>query len=184
MLTPEEIKRLPLPIIGLFNGLENEVVTNLADRLKFVGELNESERYRYKALNDYIDLENRFNNLKMDFDKQTQKEVDSLLEESARQCYLDDMGRYRLANKGLIHYYQNRRVQQLVDGIKLSTKGEFSNLARGMVLYDVDGEPHALNKVFSKTIDQAIFNVSTDKTPWQQTIWQCCHGLFIHLSNS
>lgn len=168
MLTPEEIKQLPLPIIGLFNGLENEVVTNLADRLKFVGELNESERYRYKALNDYIDLENRFNNLKMDFDKQTQKEVDSLLEESARQCYLDDVGRYRLANKGLIHYYRNRRVQQFVDGIKLSTKGEFSNLARGMVLYDIDGKPHALNKVFSKTIDQAIFYSASGVYSYQE----------------
>ena len=168
MLTPEEIKQLPLPIITLFNGLENEVVTNLADRLKFVGELNESERYRYKALNDYIDLENRFNNLKMDFDKQTQKEVDSLLEESARQCYLDDVGRYRLANKGLIHYYRNRRVQQFVDGIKLSTKGEFSNLARGMVLYDVDGKPHALNKVFSKTIDQAIFYSASGVYSYQE----------------
>lgn len=93
----------------------------------------------------------------------TEAEIERIYDDILQEDYARYEPIYRQMGKSFIPYRENEQLQQLVEGIRKQTKGEFKNITQslGFAIKRTDGTANflPLAKAYQKTLDKAAFSM-------------------------
>ena len=167
-ITPEFMYSLPLPLIYLFQRLEEQILEDICSRLAVTGEMTETaiehirslqrRGYDYKKINEYIRK-----TLKL-----TQSEFDAVWNKAVQrnQQYFDT-----LIDDNLILGENNFNADlfmQEINAIEMQTLGELTNITRsmGFAYRAPDGTVKVddIGRMYQRVLDDALMRVESGQS--------------------
>ncbi len=167
-ITPEFMYSLPLPLIYLFQRLEEQILEDICSRVAMTGEMTETaiehirslqrRGYDYKAINEYIRK-----TLKL-----TQSEFDTAWNKAVQsnQQYFDT-----LIDDNLILGENNFNADlfmQEINAIEMQTLGELTNITRsmGFAYRAPDGTVKVddIGRMYQRVLDDALMRVESGQS--------------------
>ena len=167
-ITPEFMYSLPLPLMRLYQRLEEQVLEDICSRVAMIGEMTETaiehirslqrRGYDYKAINEYIRK-----TLKL-----TQSEFDTVWNKAVQrnQQYFDT-----LIDDNLILGENNFNADLFmaeINAIEMQTLGELTNITRsmGFAYRAPDGTVKVddIGKMYQRVLDDALMRVESGQS--------------------
>lgn len=156
MLTPEYYKELPNEILEIFEELEDEIIRDIARRLKKTGELTETAKWQIQKL---IDRGYDYREIKKEIRRVSDlsnKELTKMIDRSAIEAYKNDMLKYAIGKKFLPEYRDNQNILKIVEAIKRTAS--FDNIT-GTLGVPSDGEVVLLEDFYRKSMGKAVLKI-------------------------
>ncbi len=164
MLSDDAINNLIQPIVDRQEAINTFVLQLIANRLGQIGTMSKSDLWRLRMMFEMgVDAQklnkelSRITNLQV-------RDIRRIIEEVARDSYLDVKPFYDYRELPYIPFAENKRIQQIVNAIAVQTSNTYVNLSNskmiGMVTHDsITGKRKVFRSVestYKTTIDQAI----------------------------
>ncbi|MSS77392.1 hypothetical protein HV819_02180 [Anaerococcus sp. AGMB00486] len=179
MLSPEYMGRVTDNLIELYQDLEDEIIEDIANRISKNGYLTATAQRQAEVLiqNGYTTSE--IESLIEDRLEEIDGELNNIIDISAIKHYEDEQKAYRLANKEMVDYSKNRNVENTVNVARDRLIEGNGNITKSLGVV-VNGEDILLNDFYRKTLNQAVFKVSSGAFSREQVV----RGLVNDISNS
>ena len=173
MLTPEFLESFPQPIFGLFQELEDEILSDISRRIAKTGKITDTAQWQIERLNAIGVTDEKIKKAISATDKQAQKEIEKMLNEAAQTSFDAEAAIYHAANKNIRKLADYNELEMLIESIIKQTQGELNNLTRTMGFVEqVNGKSHAvsLTTAYQKQLDLAQLSVSTGTLDYNTAI--------------
>ena len=132
MLTPEFLESFPLPIFGLFQELEDEILSDISRRIAKTGKITDTAQWQMERLSAILSTDEKIKKAISNVDKTAQKEIEKMLHEAAQTSFDAEAAIYHAANKNIRKLADYRELEILIERITRQTQGELKNLTRTM----------------------------------------------------
>lgn len=176
MLSPEYLKGLPNNIIDIFSKLEEQIIEDIARRIKDGMELTETADYQVSILSD---MGYNLNDIKEVIAKSMDKsvaELEKTLSKSALESYENDMEFYEVGGKVLNPLNDNPAMTNFIQGVIKQTKGELRNLTNTMGFID-SGKFKLIDTFYKDTLDYAVFQLGSGAYDYNTVLRQAVKKL-------
>lgn len=160
MLTPEYLKDLPTNIVDIFEKLEDQIIEDIARRIKEGMDLTETANYQIDIL---LEMGYELKDIKEEIAKKTniaEKELEKKLYESAYQSYENDRELYKKGGKNLPSLDNNPAMINFIEASIKQTKGNLRNLTNTLGFID-NGRFKTINTFYKDTLDYAVFQLGS-----------------------
>lgn len=166
MLFPEDIGYWPEDLQALLLDLEEDIIRSIAAKLATEETLKETDIYRYLTLAPYeADLEALNRRIAATCQK-TADEVDTILEDGAKESYRHDEWLYAMAGQQLVSYEENRQVQRILSAVQKRRRDGILNLSGTIGFITADGFT-GLDDYYRKRVNDGIFATLTGTYDYQ-----------------
>lgn len=169
MLTPDELKVVPDPIVELYEQLEQDIIADIAKRLEKVGEITAAALWmRYVMAHrreDMATIKKRID----DTNKQSRAAMDSLFKEAVERSMAYDNVDALRAGKNIVSLAENAELMQFIEASAKKTQGELKNLTKSMAFKD-GKQFKTIERFYQDTLDYAQFQVASGAFTPQQAI--------------
>lgn len=161
-LSDEVMEKLAAPIVQRQEQLNEFVIKIIAQRVKELGNLTPSEVYKLeRILKSGADVK-KINAEIARISGLQEKQIKKLIEQIAKQSYLDVKPYYDYRHKPFIPFEDNEPLQRIVQAIARQTLEQYVNLskAQAFMLRDLKDPkkliPTPLSKAYYSIIDEAV----------------------------
>lgn len=169
MLSPEYMERVTDHLIELYQALEDDILEDIARRIKKNGYLTATAERQAEVLiqNGYTteEIESLLKPRLADIDE----EISDIVNRSSLKHYEDEAKAYRSVNKRLLDLSKNKHAENLIDNAMERLILGNTNITKSLgVVYN--GENILLNDFYKKTLNQATFKVASGAFSSQQVV--------------
>ena len=165
MLKPNEIEKVSMALDEPMRNLENQIMADIARRIKINGEITRSADWQINRLHE-LGMSKR--DIKkyiadnLNFDK---AEINHLYKDVIRKGYSHDENLYKYKGKPQIPFEKNEELQQLLTAVSVQTVRELKNISKslGFAVKQPDGKLafKEIGDYYQKTLDNAIMGIAT-----------------------
>ncbi len=202
MLTEEQLEYIPEVLRPLFQYLENEVIVDVARRIKetlaytrtaeieaqalqrlgyspsrirkeAMKLLNADAEFRKQVAKNTLKHKKEVKKCLQEIAKEAYKENDKLFSEIGDLSYLDDLRTWKSQGKEL---NDSSFLHDLVQGIERQTKGELKNLTRTTGFKTMAGF-ESIQDTYRRELDKALIKVCSGAYTKEQVIYDVVHDL-------
>ncbi len=202
MLTDRQMEYISDALVPLFQYLESEVISDVAQRVKatiaftrtaeleaqalyelgyspaairkkVMKKLNADSEYRKLVAKNTLEHKNKVKKLLRDIQKEAYKAGEKLFAQSGDLSFLDDLRIWKLGNKEIT---DSSFLPKLVKAMEMQTRGELKNLTRTTGFKTMAGM-ESLQTVYRKELDQAVIKIATGTFSQEQVIYDVIHNL-------
>lgn len=164
-MTPEEIEALGYGNEIIWLDLEQEIINDIARRIKQTGVVTRTADYQLNQLQRiYGYSDKQMTDLLKQTINQSDAYVDKVLEQAIHTDYIDNKDLYKAVGKTTVPYDKNVVIQSLVYNLKAQCKGEINNISKtlGFVVNEATGKKAlALSEYYKAVLDDAILQVAS-----------------------
>lgn len=164
-MTPEEIEALGYGNEIIWLDLEQEIINDIARRIKQTGVVTRTADYQLNQLQRiYGYSDKQMTDLLKQTIVQSDSYVDKVLEQAIHTDYIDNKNLYKATGRAAVPYDKNAVIQSLVYNLKAQCKGEINNISKtlGFVVNGTTGKKAvALSAYFKSLLDDAILQVTS-----------------------
>ena len=164
-MTPEEIEALGYGNEIIWLDLEQEIINDIARRIKETGVVTRTADYQLNQLQQIFGYSDKqMTDLLKQTINQSDAYVDKVLEQAIHIDYIDNKDLYKAIGKTTVPYDKNVVIQSLVYNLKAQCKGEINNISKtlGFVVNGTTGKKAvALSAYFKSLLDDAILQVTS-----------------------
>lgn len=169
MLSPEYMERVTDHLIELYQGLEDDILEDIAKRIKKNGYLTATAERQAEVLiqNGYTteEIENLLKPHLEDIDE----EISDIITRSSLKHYEDEAKAYRSVNKRLVDLSDNKHAGKIIDNAMERLILGNANITQSLgVVYNEQNI--GLNDFYMKTLNQATFKVASGAFSSQQVV--------------
>ena len=135
-MTPEEIEALGYGNEIIWLDLEQEIINDIARRIKQTGVVTRTADYQLNQLQRIFGYSDKqMTDLLKQTIAQSDAYVDKVLEQAVQTDYIDNKDLYAAVGKSAVPYSKNAVIQSLVYNLKAQCKGGINNISKtlGMV---------------------------------------------------
>lgn len=176
MLTPEYLKEQPEHIVKIFEKLEEEIIKDIARRIKEGMELTETAEYQIKIM---LEMGYELKDIKKEIDKKTkiaEKQVEKILYKSAELSYKNDRKLYKKGGKDLPSLDKNPAMMNFIEASIKQTQGSLKNLTNTLGFID-NRRFKLIDTFYRDTLDYAVFQVSSGAFDYNTVLRQAVKKL-------
>ena len=176
MLTPEYLKDLPTNIIEIFEKLEEQIIEDIARRIKEGMELTETADYQISVL---AEMGYDLSDIKKEISKTMKKsvvELEELLSRASLESYENDLEFYKVGGKILNPLNDSPLMTSFIKGVIKQTKGELKNLTNTMGFID-NGKFKLIDTFYQDTLDYAVFQLGSGAYDYNTVLRQAVKKL-------
>ncbi len=176
MLTPEYLKEQPEHIVKIFEKLEEEIIKDIARRIKEGMELTETAEYQIDTM---VEMGYSLKDIEKEIAKsinKSEKEVEKILKDSAYLSYENDRKLYKKGGKDLPSLDKNPAMMNFIETSIKQTNGELRNLTNTMGFID-NRRFKPIDTFYRDTLDYAIFQVSSGAFDYNTALRQAVKKL-------
>lgn len=163
MLTPNELEYVPEGISKIYRGLQLDILNDIVGRIAVNHDITRTADWEITRLYELGVAKEVIKRTVKRALRLTEAEIERIYDDILQEDYARYKPIYRQMGKSFIPYRENERLQQLVEGIKKQTKGEFKNITQslGFAIKRTDGTAKflPLAKAYQKTLDKAAFSM-------------------------
>ncbi|WP_106460151.1 phage minor capsid protein [Anaerococcus sp. Marseille-P3915] len=179
MLSPEYMERVTDHLIVLYQGLEDDILKDIADRIKKNGYLTATAERQAEVLIESGYTTDEIESLLKPHFEDIDEEITQIINKSGLKHYEDEAKAYRVVNKNLIDLTQNKHAENTINNaVDRLIKGN-ANITQSLGVV-CNGENVKLNKFYKDKLNQAAFKVASGAFSGQQVV----RGLVNDLSES
>ena len=164
-MTPEEIEALGYGNEIIWLDLEQEIINDIARRIKQTGVVTRTADYQLNQLQRiYGYSDKQMTDLLKQTINQSDAYVDKVLEQAIHTDYIDNKDLYKAVGKTTVPYDKNVVIQSLVYNLKAQCKGEINNISKtlGFVVNGATGKKAlAISEYYKVVLDDAILQVAS-----------------------
>ena len=163
MLTPNELEYVPEGISKIYRGLQLDILNDIVGRIAVNHDITRTADWEISRLYELGVAKEVIKRTVKRALRLTEAEIERIYDDILQEDYARYEPIYRQMGKSFIPYRENEQLQQLVEGIKKQTKGEFKNITQslGFAIKRTDGTANflPLAKAYQKTLDKAAFSM-------------------------
>lgn len=179
MLSPEYMERVTDHLIELYQGLEDDILKDIADRIKKNGYLTATAERQAEVLIESGYITEEIESLLKPHLDDIDEEISQIINKSGLKHYEDEAKAYRAVNKNLIDLTKNKHAENTINNaVERLIKGNV-NITQSLGVV-CNGENVKLNKFYKDKLNQAAFKVASGAFSGQQVV----RGLVNDLSES
>lgn len=169
MLSPEYMERVTDHLIELYQDLEDDILKDIADRIKKNGYLTATAERQAEVLIESGYTTEEIESLLKPHFEDIDEEITQIINKSGLKHYEDEAKAYRAVNKNLIDLTKNKHAENTINNaVDRLIKGN-ANITQSLgVVYN--GENIKLNKFYKNKLNQAAFKVSSGAFSGQQVV--------------
>lgn len=162
MLTPEYLERIPDPVVQLFQDVEDDILRDMARRIKKMDGLTDTAAYQAWRLEQTRLMRQDIVTRLSKMSGKTQAEIRKILQEAGTEALLSDDAIYTAAGKvvGLIN--DNPALLNLLNAGYQQTAGTFQNITATTA--------NTATKQFENALDRAWLQVSSGAFDYQTVL--------------
>lgn len=164
-MIPEEIEALGYGNEIIWLDLEQEIINDIARRIKETGVVTRTADYQLNQLQRiYGYSDKQITELLKKTITQSDEYVDEVLSKAVKTDYIDNKNLYKATGKTAVPYDKNAVIQSLVYNLKAQCKGEINNISKtlGFVVNGTTGKKAvALSAYYKSLLDDAILQVTS-----------------------
>lgn len=164
-MTPEEIEALGYGNEIIWLDLEQEIINDIARRIKQTGVVTRTADYQLNQLQRIFGYSDKqMTDLLKQTIAQSDAYVDKVLEQAVQTDYIDNKDLYKAMGKAAVPYDKNVVIQSLVYNLKAQCKGDINNISKtlGFVVNGATGKKAlALSEYYKAVLDDAILLVAS-----------------------
>ncbi len=164
-MTPEEIEALGYGNEIIWLDLEQEIINDMARRIKQTGVVTRTADYQLNQLQRIFGYSDKqMTDLLKQTIAQSDAYVDKVLEQAVQIDYIDNKDLYAAVGKSAVPYSKNAVIQSLVYNLKAQCKGGINNISKtlGFVVNGATGKKAlALSEYYKAVLDDAILQVAS-----------------------
>lgn len=164
-MTPEEIEALGYGNEIIWLDLEQEIINDIARRIKQTGVVTRTADYQLNQLQRIFGYSDKqMTDLLKQTIAQSDAYVDKVLEQAVQTDYIDNKDLYKAMGKAAVPYDRNVVIQSLVYNLKAQCKGDINNISKtlGFVVNGATGKKAlALSEYYKAVLDDAILQVAS-----------------------
>lgn len=174
MLTPEYLKDLPTNLVQVFEKLEEQIIEDIARRIKEDMELSETADYQIDMLNKMGYSLDEIEKMISKATKIGEKEIEEMLKDSSYLSYENDKELYKKGGKKLPD--MTPMMDSFIKATIKQTKGELRNLTNTMGFID-NGKLKLIDTFYKDTLDYAVFQLSSGAFDYNTVLRQAVKRL-------
>lgn len=164
-MTPEDIERLGYGNESIWLQLEQEVMQDIARRIKQTGVVTRTADYQLNQIQSIMGYSDKqMKELLKKTMATSDKYINKVFDEAVKTDYIDNKELYKATGTKFIPYAENQVIKTLVRTLKEQSKQEMENFSRslGFVVSDQTGT-HAvsLTAYYQEVLDDAIVQISS-----------------------
>ena len=163
MLTPNELEYVPEGISKIYRGLQLDILNDIVGRIAVNHDITRTADWEISRLYELGVAKEVIKRTVKRALRLTEAEIERIYDDILQEDYARYEPIYRRMGKSFIPYRENEQLQQLVEGIKKQTKGEFKNITQslGFAIKRTDGTANflPLANAYQKTLDKAAFSM-------------------------
>src|SRR5699024_6402079 len=179
MLSPEYMERVTDHLIELYQDLEDDILKDIADRIKKNGYLTvTAERQAEVLIESGYKTEEIESLLKANLEDIDQ-EISQIINNSGLKHYEDEAKAYKSINKKLTDINKNKHAENIINNAAERLLKGNANITKSLGVV-CNGENILLNDFYKKTLNQATFKVASGAFSSQQVV----RSIVNDLSNS
>lgn len=164
MLSENAINNLVEPIVQRQEYIELYVLTNIAEKVREIGELSPSDINRMKILVEYGSDIREINKTLARLSNLQVKDIKSIIKTVAIDAHMDAKPLYDYRHRSFIPYDKNAKLQQIVRAIGNVTADTYKNIsnsrATGFLIRDLRNPGrlrfYSLQDTYQTVVDEAI----------------------------
>lgn len=162
MLTPEYLERIPDPVVQLFQDVEDDILRDMARRIRKMDGLTDTAAYQAWRLEQTRLMRQDIVTRLSQMSGKTQAEIRKILQEAGTEALLSDDAVYTAAGKvvGLIN--DNPALLNLLNAGYQQTAGTFQNITATTA--------NTATKQFENALDRAWLQVSSGAFDYQTVL--------------
>ena len=164
-MTPEEIEALGYGLDVIWQQLEQEVMNDVARRIKETGVVTRTADYQLNQIQSILGYsDQKIKEQLKDTLKASDAYINRVFEEAVNTDYIDNKKLYQAASKSFTPYAQNKTLQRLVNNLKAQSKEEMKNYTRslGFVIDTGTGKRALmLSDFYQRMLDDAIVQIAS-----------------------
>lgn len=162
-MTPKEIEALGYGNEIIWLDLEQEIINDIARRIKQTGVVTRTADYQLNQLQRiYGYSDKQTTELLKKTITQSDEYIDEVLSKAVKTDYIDNKELYQAVGKEMLPYGKNIVIQSLVYNLKAQCKGDINNVSNtlGFVVNSNTGKKAmALSAYYKSVLDDAILQV-------------------------
>lgn len=164
-MTPEDIERLGYGNESIWLQLEQEVMQDIARRIKQTGVVTRSADYQLNQIQSIMGYSDKqMKELLKETMATSDAYINKVFDEAVKTDYIDNKELYKATGVKFIPYAENAVIQTLVRTLKDQSKQEMENFSRslGFVVSDQTGtRAVSLTAYYQEVLDDAIVQISS-----------------------
>ena len=167
ILTEKDIESLPFPFVRLFNDLEQSIMTDIIRRLKANnGEITRSADWQINRLYELGKSKEEIKSYIKNTLNLSDEQIDRVFSDVISSGYARDISLYNAVGQSFIPFEDNKPLKQLVNAMKVQTKGEIKNITNSLGF--AIREPNStklkytpLTDYYQNTLDKAVTQITS-----------------------
>ena len=162
MLSEEYIENLIHPLIERQEAINTYVITQIAKRIKEIGELKSSDVYKLERLFKTGDDVRKINKELARLTGLQEDEIKSIIRDAARTNYIASKPYFDYRQRSFIPFAENAALQAVIAAVQKQTLDTYRNLAKAQAFMIRDLKnpkkliPTSIAKTYQSVIDEAI----------------------------
>lgn len=164
-MTPEDIERLGYGNESIWLQLEQEVMQDIARRIKQTGVVTRTADYQLNQIQSIMGYSDKqMKELLKETMATSDAYINKVFDEAVKTDYIDNKELYKATGTKFIPYAENAVIQTLVRTLKEQSKQEMENFSRslGFVVNDQTGaRAISLTAYYQEILDEAIVQISS-----------------------
>ena len=162
MLTPEYLERIPNPVVQLFQDVEDDILRDMARRIKKMDGLTDTAAYQAWRLEQTRMLRQDIVTRLSKMSGKTQAEIRKILQEAGTEALLSDDALYAAAGLSPGPVNDNPALLNLLNAGYQQTAGTFSNITATTA--------NTATQQFERALDRAWLQVSSGAFDYQTVL--------------
>ena len=179
MLSPEYMERVTDHLIELYQDLEDDILKDIADRIKKNGYLTATAERQAEVLIESGYKTEEIESLLKAHLEGIDQEISKIINNSGLKHYEDEAKAYKSINKKLTDINKNKHAENIINNAAERLLKGNANITQSLGVV-CNGENAKLNKFYKDKLNQAAFKVSSGAFSSQQVV----RGLVNDLSDS
>lgn len=179
MLSPEYMERVTDHLIELYQGLEDDILEDIAKRINKNGYLTATAERQGEVLIESGYTTEEIESLLKAHLEDIDQEISQIINNSGLKHYEDEAKAYKFINKKLTDINKNKHAENIINNAAERLLKGNANITQSLGVV-CNGENIKLNKFYKDKLNQAAFKVSSGAFSSQQVV----RGLVNDLSDS
>ena len=176
MLDPDYLSKLPNDLIELYYGLEEEILKDIADRLKKTYDLDNQAQGKIQFLLDNSYSIGEVEEKLEPFLEDIEIELDHIIEKAGLKHYRSEQQAYSLVDKRLEDIGSNSVIQKQMDIARTKLLQDNGSITKSMG-FAYDGKSYSLHDFYTKELNKHIILASSGAYDYQSTVRGLVHKL-------
>lgn len=176
MLTPDELKVLPDHIVKIYEDLEEEIIRDIARRIKETGAITETAEFQSISLQRMGMDAKRMKQKIAEALEKGEKEVDELFRAALTQSVTRDNILFAQAGKDILDIAKSASMQKFIKANIKKTNGDLKNLTKSLGFKD-GKQFKPVARFYQDTLNYAQFQIASGAFTYQQAVREAVRKL-------